>query len=48
MRLDMEKKFVDYILTVDIDYAEAVILEFIGGKPSIRSGAHQPNLLLFR
>lgn len=37
MSLDTAKKFVDYILTADINYAEAVILEFIGGEPMMEA-----------
>lgn len=35
MSFDTAKKFIDYILTVNVNRSEAVIIEFIGGEPFI-------------
>lgn len=37
MNLETAKKFVDYMLTADIHYADAVILDFIGGEPMLEA-----------
>lgn len=35
MDLETAREFIDYILNADINYAPAVIIEFIGGEPLI-------------
>ncbi|MDE6993978.1 MAG: radical SAM peptide maturase, CXXX-repeat target family, partial [Lachnospiraceae bacterium] len=35
MNFDTAKRFIDYILTADIRFAEEVIIEFFGGEPMI-------------
>lgn len=35
MSFETAKKFIDYILTADINVAEDVIIEFFGGEPMI-------------
>lgn len=37
MSLDTAKRFIDYILSSDINFAEAVILDFIGGEPMLEA-----------
>ena len=37
MNFETTKKFVDYMLTADIHYADAVILDFIGGEPMLEA-----------
>ena len=35
MKFETAKKFIDYILTADIERADDVIIDFIGGEPMI-------------
>lgn len=37
MSLDTAKRFIDYILMSDINFADAVILDFIGGEPMLEA-----------
>ena len=37
MRFETAQRFIDYILTSDIRFAEAVILDFIGGEPMLEA-----------